>query len=71
MSNTTVTPAPAFKPVLDPVHILIGLAGVIIPPALAYLSNLDWSALGPVAVLMIPGALQIIREVATTELAGR
>ena len=48
---------------------MIGLATIVIPPAIAYLSGLDWAGIaGPLGATTITGLLTIIRELATTEL---
>jgi hypothetical protein len=67
MSNAS-TPTPPAKPALDWRHILIGMAGALIPVFFKYLSGVDWSALGPMWASSVPGILALVNEFATTEI---
>lgn len=65
MSNTNIAPP---KPALDWKHIAFGLAGVLLPVIYKYATGLDWSSLGGVWGLAIPGALNALNEVLTTQI---
>lgn len=52
--------------------IIIGLAMVILPPALTYLAGVDWEAIvGPNTAFVISGAITVAMRVFTTTPLGK
>lgn len=62
---------PTTKPATDWKHIAIGavstVAAVAIPTLIGYLQNLPWSTIAPAYAMVIPGILQIVNEMVTTQ----